>query len=116
MVNPALTYPPVPTHALSIRSISRLQKIQNAALRFAFNIKWDEFRTSTSLHLAAAIPPINVRLNQMARDVWVRMADKEWELAITIRDLSLVAESDEHRWFPRNLGALKTGKPEPSYL
>ncbi|KAG0714335.1 hypothetical protein GWK47_001602 [Chionoecetes opilio] len=31
---PVLTYPPIPLHALSRTAISRLQRVQNAALRF----------------------------------------------------------------------------------
>ena len=39
LVLPILTYPPVPLHVLSKTAISRLQKVQNSALRFAFGTR-----------------------------------------------------------------------------
>ena len=66
LVVPVLTYPPVPTHAFSRRSISRLRNVQKAALRFAFNTRWDDFITTKSLHEAASLPALNIRLHQMA--------------------------------------------------
>ncbi|XP_063850376.1 uncharacterized protein LOC135094309 [Scylla paramamosain] len=66
LILPILTYPPVPLHALSKIAISRLQKVQNSALRFALDTRWDDFTTTASLHEAASLPALNVRLHEMA--------------------------------------------------
>ncbi|MPD05388.1 hypothetical protein E2C01_101128 [Portunus trituberculatus] len=52
---PVLMYPSVPMHALIKKSISRLQKVQSSALRFALNTRWDDFRTTESLQEEASI-------------------------------------------------------------
>ena len=70
LVLPIFTDPPVPLHVLSKTATSRLQKVQNSALRFAFGTRWDEFTSLASLHEAASIPTLNVRLHEMAAKVW----------------------------------------------
>ena len=67
LVISVLIYPPVPTHAFSRNAISRLQRIQNAALRFALDVRWDQFRTMESMHEEASIPALNVRLQDLAK-------------------------------------------------
>ena len=117
LVIPVLTYPPVPMHALSRRSISRLQKVQNAALRFAFATRWDEFVSMESLHERASIPALNIRLHQMAKKVWERMALEEWEHYTAIRELHELLPGRNHAWFPRSLRALEENpNPIPRYL
>ena len=57
---PLLTYCPLALSLAAPTNISRLQKIQNRALRFALGVKWYDFRTSLSLHEESAIAPINI--------------------------------------------------------
>ena len=116
MVIPILTYPPIPTHALSKRAISRLQKVQNAGLRFAFNTRWDDFTTSERLHEAASIPAINTRLHHMALKVWERMEAEGWEQFLALQEQSEGAPDRDHACFPRSLLALQNNpNPEPRY-
>ena len=116
MVIPILTYPPIPTHALSKRAINRLQKVQNAGLRFAFNTRWDDFTTNESLHDAATIPAINTRLHHMALKVWKRMEAEGWEQFLALQEQSEGAPDRDHAWFPRSLLALQRNpNPEPRY-
>ena len=116
MVIPILTYPPIPTHAFSKNAISRLQKVQNAGLRFAFNTRWDDFTTSESLHEAASIPAINIRLHLMALKVWERMEAEGWEQFLALQEQSEGAPDKDHAWFPRSLRALQRDpNPEPRY-
>ncbi|MPC45853.1 hypothetical protein E2C01_039559 [Portunus trituberculatus] len=79
LVLPILTYPPIPLHTLSNTAISRLQEVQNSALRFAFGTRWDDFTSSASLHEAASLPALNVHLHEMATKVWQRMEDEGWD-------------------------------------
>ena len=117
MVLPVLTYPPIPLHALSKRAHSRLQKVQNAALRFAYGVRWDDYIRSVTLHEEADIPPVNVRLHQLAARVWQRMADENWEQYLALRDLHEAAPDRDHSWFPRSIRALENDPaPIPRYV
>ena len=57
---PLLTYCPLALSLAAPTNVSLLQRIQNRALRFAFGVKWYDFRTSLSLHEESAIAPINL--------------------------------------------------------
>ena len=111
---PILTYPPTPLHALSHTAISKLQKIQNAALRFALGVRWDDFRTNKSLHEEADIPPLNTRLHELAFNVWEAMAVGGWRQYEHLRALHEDAGNSSHLWFPRSLPRLGQ-PPEPCY-
>ena len=115
LVLPILTYPPVPLHVLSKTAISRLQKVQNSALRFAFGTRWDDFSTSASLHEAASIPALNVRLHEMAAKVWQRMEDEGWDQYRVLKTMHEGAPPRQHAWFPRSLLRLESNPPEPRY-
>ena len=112
----ALTYPPIPTHALSRRAISRLQKIQNAALRFVFTPKWDEFITMEALHQEASLLPLNLTLHAQARKVWLSLEAEGGEQFRALQDLHRDAPESQHNWFPRSLLHLQQPDPPPQYL
>ena len=57
---PLLPYCPLALSLAAPTNISKLQKIQNRALRFALGTKWFHFRTSLSLHEESNILPINL--------------------------------------------------------
>lgn len=116
LVIPVLTYPPVPIHALSKKSISRLQKVQNAALRFAYNIRWDSFMTMEELHERASIPALNIRLHTLAAQVWRRIEDEGGQQFLYVQDLHREAPHRSHAWFPRSLMALESNQNQtPRY-
>ncbi|MPC62907.1 hypothetical protein E2C01_056997 [Portunus trituberculatus] len=79
LVIPVLTYLPVPTHAFSRSAVSRLQRVQNATLRFALDFRWDDFRAAEAMHEEASIPALNVRLHDLTVGVWQRLRDLGWE-------------------------------------
>ena len=117
LVLPVLLYPPVPLHALSRTSISRLQKVQNAAIKFALGVRWDEFRTMESMHEETSIQAVNVRLRDLASKVWNRMEDEDWELFRHVRELHRNTPGRQHAWFPQSLLALELDPaPEPRYV
>ena len=72
LVLPHLYYPPVPLHLASRNQMRKLQVVQNKALRFAFNIKWYEFKTNKEIH---KMKPIHMPVNQVL--YW--RAKKNWE-------------------------------------
>lgn len=117
LVIPVLLYSPVPLHTLSNRSISRLQKIQNAAIRFVFKVKWDDFTTSEELHTAASLPAVNVRLHSLAEKTWEKMVAEEWEQVAELLQKDATAPNRSQSWFPRSLQKLRTNpNPIPKYL
>ena len=68
---PIMEYPPVPTHALSKSRLAALQRLQNRALKQAYNDTLYPPRfTTEELHRKAKLKPINQRLNQRAIDIW----------------------------------------------
>lgn len=116
LVLPILTYPPIPTHAFSRTAISRLQKVQNSALRFVYNTRWDDFTTSASLHDAASLPALNVRLHQLATQVWSRMEAEDWDQYHDLLELHEGAPDRDHAWFPRSILRLERDPaPLPRY-
>jgi hypothetical protein len=72
-VRSALIYPIIPLHTMSPTSISKLQKVQNRALRFITNTNIMEHITSKSLHEQVNIPPINTLLHEHAHKIWTNM-------------------------------------------
>ena len=116
LVIPVLMYPPIPTHAFSRSAIGRLQKVQNAALRFALDNRWDDYRTAESMHEEASTPALNVRLHDLAVGVWQRLLDLGWEQYASLQELHQGAPQRQHAWFPRSLLALERDPaPEPRY-
>ncbi|MPC47017.1 hypothetical protein E2C01_040753 [Portunus trituberculatus] len=110
LVLPILYYPPVPLHALSKTVISRLQKVQNSALRFAFGTRWDDFTSSASLHEAASLPALNVRLHDLAAKLWQRMEDEGWDQYPALKALHEDTPHQQHRFFPQQ--TTTTGLPD----
>ena len=116
LVIPVLTYPPVPTHAMSRTAISRLQKVQNAALRFTYNVKWQDFVSNEELHMMASLQPINIRLHEMAEKVWRKLGSQEGDLYLALQRLHADAPGRQHHLFPRSLLRLeREPDPEPCY-
>ena len=48
----------------------KLQRVQNKALKFITNTRWQEFRTTHSLHQQMNIKPINIVIYQQAKETW----------------------------------------------
>lgn len=105
--------PTIPIHGRSAAALSQLQKVRNATLRFVYNTKWDEFLTSRSLHVLAAVPAINVQLYQMATAVWESLGAEGGEQIAELMRLHLEAPERNHGWFPRSLRALSED-PDPA--
>lgn len=75
LVRPLLLYPAVPMHLASDSQMKRLQKVQNAGIRFVTGTSLRERRRMSELHLAEAIEPINTTLQGRARRLWERMRE-----------------------------------------
>lgn len=112
LVRSVLIYPPIPLHTIHRSPMLKLQAVQNKALRFIYDIKWDDFITSESLHLRADLKPINIVLHEQASKTWKTM---QLVAPDTIDELLWPANLREHgRWrssLTRALGPL----PAPLY-
>lgn len=103
LVRSILEYPPIPIIALSKTQIESLQKIQNKALRFIYNIKWYEFKTNEELHRRAEFPRIEEILKQRAEDIWNKITDLDLLEFIENEDDDEQWERGRiHSWFPES--------------
>ena len=75
LVRPALTYPIIPMNTYCPSNMKKLQRVQNRALRFATNTKWDDFRTSRSLHEETNMEPINIYIHRLSSKTWQKIQD-----------------------------------------
>ena len=75
LVQSALTYPTVPLNASYKTGFIDLQRVQNRALRFITGTRWNDFRTSESLHQECNILPINQTIHKQAKKTWEHIKD-----------------------------------------
>lgn len=93
-----LEYPPIPLHAMSTTNIYELQKIQNKALRFIFNIKYTEMISNEELHERAKLPTIKELLNERAIAIWSTV--KNQNLYLELHEIQDREDLQENRRFP----------------
>ena len=75
LIRPLLEYPCVQLNKAGIRDKSKLQKIQNKALRFICNVNLRDRVRSEALHDHCKIDPINVRLAKLSCRTLYAMKD-----------------------------------------
>ena len=63
LILPTLTYCPLAVSLIAKTNLLKLQVIQNKALRFVLDTRWDDFRTAQSLHEECNILPINLTIH-----------------------------------------------------
>lgn len=101
LVRPRLTYPSVILSATQTTAkIGEMQVIQNKALKFATNTKWDQFRNSRSLHEECEIEPINVFMKRVAEKTWAKI---EVMYPDEYNELNIPLNAYMHPKFPRSL-------------
>ncbi len=67
---PLLTYCPLALSLSAPTNLSKLQRVQNRAIRFALGTKWFDFRSSLSTHEESNIPPLNItRYNRLEKQL-----------------------------------------------
>ena len=75
LILPLLEYPSIPMSVSHVTYISKLQRVQNKALRFIYNYKLSDRVSSEFMHTRAKLDPINVRLSKLARKAFYSMRD-----------------------------------------
>ena len=74
MIRPVLEYPAIPICVSSKNNIKKIQTVQNKALRRAIvrNPREDR-RTNEDIHRETEIDPMNIRIYQLASNIWRKL-------------------------------------------
>ena len=75
LIRPLLDYPCIELNKTTLTNKSKLQKIQNKALRFILDIKLSDGIRSQTMHERAKLDPINIRLAKLTRKMLYKMKD-----------------------------------------
>lgn len=110
---PILQYPPIPLATVSRYKQNKLQKIQNSALRFAYNVRWEQHRTMKSLHEQANLDPINYSLHQKAEKIFQKIQTIEDPQVTYILDN--YEEDKNHLYYSKTKISLDRGPPGKIY-
>ena len=97
LIQPLLEYPPVQLSKSPAVHMSKLQIVQNKALRFVYNVKYSDYITNESLHLRAKLDSVNVRLSKLTRKALFTMKElffPENEEAVSLPYVRLASFSD----------------------
>ena len=112
---PILIYPEYPLATISARGISKLQRVQNNALRFAHNEKYPYTKTTEELHHLSNLKPINILLYE-------RATKTKYTLQNTLQDATYIRtitdneyNNTEHSWFRKTARALEQAEPQPIF-
>ncbi|MPC31689.1 hypothetical protein E2C01_024985 [Portunus trituberculatus] len=92
---------------------SKLQKVQNKALRFATNQKHPYTMTTEQIHMHTKTTPLNLRLHDRAKTIWERIEELEIPAYQALKD-KLNQINKYHRDYPSSLIACNT-IPTPIY-
>ena len=108
-----IEYPPVPTHALFKIRITMLQRIQNRAMRQAYDdTSYQPRLTTEKLHKKAKLKPINQRLNQRAINIWNMIQGMRHTILQDLigREMQI---TKEYHYFP--MARTRLDRPLPKY-
>lgn len=97
LVRSILEYPPIPLHAINITNMYELQKIQNQALRYIYNVRYPEIVTIDELHERSGIPRIKELLEGRAKEIWQKIDNLN--IDSTLHDFNDF-DITPHKWFP----------------
>ena len=111
LILPTLTYPVTPLNSASRSSIINLQRVQNKALNFIYDVRWPMRDTARSMHTRASMQPLNQVIHNRVCTVWSKIeggisADYE-----TFRKITEFRYIRPHQWFPSSF--LRTRKEVP---
>ena len=115
MIRPILEYPVVPICVASRTNIKKLQNVQNKAIRRAVvRNPVTDHRTNADLHEETGLDTINIRLYNLASNVWRKMEEFNQELVEKTLQFNDIATND-HYWWPRIAPVITRGEPAPNY-
>lgn len=65
LIRPLITYSPLSIFLAAPKYQLKMQRIQNKALQWILNARWDDFQTLPTLHDRTSIPPLNMYLHYL---------------------------------------------------
>lgn len=106
LILPILHYPPIPLHAQSNTQILKLQRVQNAALRFATNERYPYTLNTEEIHLLTNTKTINTYLHEQATKTWSTLQQMQHPSYLQLqRNKRNIIRY--HKNFPSSLGKLE---------
>ena len=84
LILPSLIYPATPLHTIPKAQMSKLQTVQNKALRQVTNA--DRYTTNEEIHRTCKIDPINVTLHRHANKTWTTIKNTHPEIYKALQD------------------------------
>lgn len=113
-VLPILTYPAYTLNSLSKTQLLKLQRVQNKAIRFAYNERYPYTRTTEELHSLANLQPINITLHNRGNKIKLKMTNIVQD-RIYIDAINEDQQGREHGWFKKPRTNLSRDNPPPIY-
>ena len=114
LVLPVIDYPPIPTHSLSKNQISKLQVIQNKALRFATGQRYPYSLNTVQIHNLTKTLPVNQRLHLQAEKIWLRLEQLNLPLYNVLKENMRQNEYTYNAHYPSSLIKIDAF-PDPIY-
>ena len=117
LVKPIMVYPIIPCCLASNTNISKMQALQNKAIRGA--IKEDENLQELSiedLHQYFKLEPMNIRLHRLASKAWDRLAVLDEGLVQQSTEENENHNQKDHVWWPRIACYVNSPEPQPIFL
>ena len=114
LIRPIMEYPIVPIALASKMNISKMQIVQNMALKQAVRDTEDRFMTLEDIHEKYEMEAINVRLATRLAELWSKFELTHPELYKKTLDANDVGLRD-HYWWPRVGRVAALDPPEPIY-
>ena len=115
LVRPILEYPAVLLSLTKKTNLSKLQAVQNKALRRAFGDSPPYYSTIKELHTYRKLEPLNVRFHRLGNKSWKRLC----EIDNTIPEASIRLNNRgvrQHSWWRRLSSHLLAPAPRPRYI
>ena len=112
VVRPVLEYPPVPLDTLAKTESLKLQRVQNAAIKWIANWTFPYSTTMEAEHERLNMEPINTRIHRLSRKSWLRLEahdPESYERLSTAEPLRA-----NHGWWRRSLPLVN--RPEEVYV
>ena len=113
LVLPIMEYPPIQTHVLSKSRLVMLQRVQNRALRQAYNdMLYSPRFTKEELHRRAKFSSIKQRLTHRANKIWEKIQGMRHLIYQDLvgREIQI---REEHHYFP--MSRTRLDLPPPRY-
>ena len=111
---PILTYPTYTLNALSKTHLLSLQRIQNKAIRFAFNDYYPYTTTTKELHLRSNIEPITITLHNRGNKIKQKIENSLQDPLYLLATREYQHDRD-HGWFKKQHKVLNEINIQPVY-